>query len=919
MNAGRLVNMRLLTVLIRLPNLFGFHVPEGSLVSYPGGARWKLLKVVRVFGVFLSAVCFSFGSAQENNVAVPLLGEKVPSEIGEVSLLWDEGLADQAFRSGFYAIAESLYRETLLGEDLPTKMRHKMTLSLVGCLIAQEKTQEAMEELADYGGAKEGRYILWSLFLAYQEGDLEGMEESLLEIDVGGLLPEDVGWYHFLRGVTASYEGSEEAALNAFDEALATAVSEAQRTQFQLGQFQVRLVSEKIDEVLEAQLHQKVAEYRGRQVGFRFAQQYAVVLDRLGKRSEALALLEEQIEMVRGEEGEIRDQLLLLQGLVAGADSTVGSNAFQDLLLTGSQRDFQHTALLKLVGVVLQGESGNRSSEFLNLMDNLIERTVPHLLLEELLYFRAQLRLQNGQFASAERDAEELLSQFPGSGLKTNTLSLLASTAWQQQRYRTAADYLGQVRGELADGERKTELGVLLADCYFRAGIQSNDSEDFRNAADAYRIVMGENSVRISKGLLFYQRVLAEIRSDRLGEARSLLDDSASLAGVDTTNRWKAEWSLVKAMEADDQIEAAFERISSLVLEDLPADLQLRFRWLLARLSIDSGKPEQTVGLVSEVESLVETLPENAVEEGILPLVLSYSLLLRAEAAFALDQAEDAITTLVALRESYPESEAAIFSYIVQARFLSESNRTVEAQQLLIRMADNFSNSPYAPMALYEAALNAEKRGEATYLTEANQLLERLVEDYPEEEEFIFFSRLKQADVLRKLNQFSYAERIYEFLENTFPNRPDRILAQLSLADCLLAQVGRDPSKLDGAISRLERLRDLPDAPVDLRVEAGYKLAMAWQNKGDLGDLMRAKQIHWAMFVEFVQDETKSRQLKATGRYWIARSLLDLGELEEQGDELENARSAYESILQYNLPGATLAKARLSGLLQGNL
>ena len=162
----------------------------------------------------------------------------------------------------------------------------------------------------------------------------------------------------------------------------------------------------------------------------------------------------------------------------------------------------------------------------------------------------------------------------------------------------------------MADGERKTELGVLLADCYFRAGIQSNDSEDFRNAADAYRIVMGENSVRISKGLLFYQRVLAEIRSDRLGEARSLLDDSASLAGVDTTNRWKAEWSLVKAMEADDQIEAAFERISSLVLEDLPADLQLRFRWLLARLSIDSGKPEQTVGLVSEVESLVETLPE---------------------------------------------------------------------------------------------------------------------------------------------------------------------------------------------------------------------------------------------------------------------------------------------------------------------
>ncbi len=150
-----------------------------------------------------------------------------------------------------------------------------------------------------------------------------------------------------------------------------------------------------------------------------------------------------------------------------------------------------------------------------------------------------------------------------------------------------------------------------------------------------------------------------------------MLDGSSSLAGVDAVNRWKAEWSLVKAMKADDQMEAAFERISSLVLDDLPADLLLRFRWLLARLSIDSGKPEQTIGLVSEVESLVGTLPEDAVEEGVLPLVLSYSLLLRAEAAFALDQTGEAITTLVALRERYPESEAAIFSYIIQARFFS--------------------------------------------------------------------------------------------------------------------------------------------------------------------------------------------------------------------------------------------------------
>ncbi|MBL4574833.1 MAG: tetratricopeptide repeat protein, partial [Opitutaceae bacterium] len=920
MNAGRLVNMRLLTVLIRLPFLFGIHVKEergaakgSGSASCLRGERWLHLYPVRILWIFFcSSICLSSGLAQLDEEVTPLLIEGGVSETALISVLWDVGLADQAFRSGFYTIAESLYREALKGEALTGAIRDEMILSLVGCLIAQEKTEAAQKELNAYEGLKEGRYILWSSFLAYQLGDLDEIGESLLKIEVGGLLPEDVGWYHFLRGVVASYDGEDEDALRAFDEALETALSEAQRTQFQLGQFQVRLVSEKIDEVLEAQLHQKVNDYRGRRVGFRFAQQYSVVLDRLGKKTEALGVLQNQIEMVAGEDGEIRDQLLLLQGMIAGVDSGVGRDAFRELLLTGSQKDLQHTALLKLAGVVLHGGSGVQSSEFLNLANSLIDREVPHVLLEELLSFRAQLALQNGQFDLAERDAERLLSQFPGSSLKVNTLSVLASAAWQRQRYRTAAGYLGQIRGMLPEGERKAELGVLLADCYFRAGLQSKDPEDFRNAAEAYRIVMEEDSTKISKGLLFYQRVLAEIHSDQSDRAKSLLDEASSLEGVDAINRWKAEWALVKAMEADGRIEIAFERIESLVQEDLPPDLRLRFYWLLARLSIDSGKPEETAQLVSEVESLAETLSEGVVEEGVVSHVLSYSLLLRAQAAFALDQGDEAIATLEILRERYPESEAAIFSFIIQARVLSESNRTVEAQQLLIYMADNFSSSPFAPMALYEAALNAEKRGEATYLTEANQLLERLVRDYPEKEEFVFFSRLKQADVLRQLNQFSAAQHIYEFLENKFPNRPDQILAQLSLADCLMAQVSNDPSKLGGAISILERLMDLPNAPVDLRVEAGYKLAMARENNGDR---MRSKQIRWMLFVTFVQEEANSKQLKATGRYWMARSLLELGEMEESEGERENGRKAYESILRYNLPGTTLAKARLSGLL----
>ena len=87
-------------------------------------------------------------------------------------------------------------------------------------------------------------------------------------------------------------------------------------------------------------------------------------------------------------------------------------------------------------------------------------------------------------------------------------------------------------------------------------------------------------------------------------------------------------------------------------------------------------------------------------------------LLLRAEAAFARDETEDAIAILDQLKADYPGSKAAIFSYIIKARFLSANNKTVEAQQELIELADKYPGSEYAPMALYEAALNAERRGQ---------------------------------------------------------------------------------------------------------------------------------------------------------------------------------------------------------------
>ena len=259
------------------------------------------------------------------------------------------------------------------------------------------------------------------------------------------------------------------------------------------------------------------------------------------------------------------------------------------------------------------------------------------------------------------------------------------------------------------------------------------------------------------------------------------------------------------------------------------------------------------------------------------------------------------------MRANYGDYEAALFSYIIQARYFSSVTRTVDAQQRLVYLADNYPESRLAPMALYEAALNAEKRGQDNLLDQANQLLERIARDYPDSD-VVYYARLKQADLLRKLNQFATAQQLYELLENQYRDRSDRYLAQISLADTLMARSVEDPAKFDAAISRLELLMDLPDVPVDLRVEAGYKLGMAWKNSAEPG---KAKQAFWTLYDLVLGERNLTSSLGAKGRYWLSRSLFALADLESDEGNLDRAQGFYRIIISLRLSGYELAKAKL--------
>jgi TolA-binding protein len=588
------------------------------------------------------------------------------------------------------------------------------------------------------------------------------------------------------------------------------------------------------------------------------------------------------------------------------------------LLANGSDRAKQRVALQLLAR---SSHAGTPRDDFRRRLDELIGAATAHPLLEDLLLFRAQLALgEKKDYSRAEADATRLLEQFPGSQFKGLALGVLTGVAWEQGRYRNAANQATKAREVLSAGEAHAQLGVLVAEAWFRAGISSHSAPDFRNAADAYAAALNEVPTGVAAGPLMFQQLVSEIevanadegRADRFARPQALLDQMAPDARLDTDNRWKAEWNLARALEAAGDIAKAYDRLKKLMASpadatNLPVDLKAQLGWLQASLSFKAGDSARTLTLSGQLlESLEGTDPVLRSQ------IASMIMLLQAQANFALNppNTEAALERLRKLRAEYPKADAAMYSYIVEADYDATHGQLVEAQGLLRNLADQYRTSSYAPYALYQAAQYAERRAQENYLKDAYRILENLVKDYPQSD-LVFYARLKQGNLLRLLNDNGGAQPIFEQLVNEFPQHQGVLAARLALADCHAAQATSDASHQESAATIYEALLDLQGAPLDIRAEAGYKYGLGLARRGSNN---KALEVWSRVFTSILPDGPKSETLGPKGRFWLSKTLIWTGDLFVQLHKPEQAREAYDLIISRGLPFATQAQERLTGL-----
>lgn len=849
-----------------------------------------------------AVVLLSIASARAQTASPsPLASERANAAAAPGAWIVAEGRATSALQSGFPATAALLYRDVLADPALAAAARPRVTLELVTALLDAGDVTAAEAELKTYNGPSDSSYRLRAGLLAAHARRRDVAKAELGEVNADHLAPGERGWWLFLQAQIADLDNDIARANSLYDQAVQAAVSEQQRAHFALGQAQAQLRITPPDETRLAAMRTNVEQFQGTRQGYVWVRTYATALHALRRDVEAKAALQRQLAVLPATERETADQLRLMLGLIAGEGTPEGRRALAQLVRSGVKPETQRTALYLLA-------RGARTpadrEELRRTLSELIGAPTLHPIIEDLRLVRAQMALLDKQYNAAEEDARLLLEFFPGSPLKPAALGVRLAVAWDLRLYRSAADLASQLRLLVPAGRERSELGVLVAEAYFRA-------KDFKNAADAYEALLRDVHAApqvVPTGGLIFMRVLSDIQAERIDAAAALLDEMAANPAFDVESRWQAEWNLIRAMQARNQTGPAQARVEKLLAAgtaSVPAELRVRLLWLRAKLSFDNGAPQAAVAQVDELLTAAAAAP---LEPALKSEVTSTAQLLKAQALLELGRDADGVALLDQLRAEFKESKAALYSYLVQAARQAKRGDLAGAQKTLSDMVENHPKSEFAPFALYQAGLYAEQQGLDRNLQDAHKFMETLAKNYPGNE-LVFYARLKQGDLLRKLNDFGSARLVYEDLINNFGQHPDVLLAQLALADSLFAQGANNVTNYESAAALYERLRDLPSAPVDLRVEAGYKWGFALSRRG------RAPEAHaalWGVVDAFLIDPAQAAKLGPRGRWWMSRTLLELGQQLEDGGKLDEAQRAYQLIVDNKLGGVAEATAKLA-------
>lgn len=858
----------------------------------------KFGKFCAIIGTSICSLQLSFATTTDiaksfSEKPAPLTFSKQNKSAEYVASLEEGALS--ALKAGMPSLAQAIVEDAVSIENLPSQKERNLMLILADAFIAQGKFESAMKILADADLKDSNNIIRIALVNIGLSNGLDA-KKILENVDVKKISSEMLSWYYVAKGYAEYENGDIHNALKYFKEAKSAAT-----TQFALADIMIAENLCKLTEIdssdtnslasIENNLRENVKLYFGTPQGFQLAKQHASVLFKLGKRDEALEVLNQQLEIELSSDLD-KDEIRIIAAAMT-KNSVIQLQMLRDILKSTISNDICAFAMAMLAKN--PDISNDERKEFLlELLEKGSEQIRDRILLE-----LAKASIKSYDVTTATKFATRLVEEFPASNYKKDALRILAWTAFasdsnKNPEYRLAASHLSTLADLETDKNKSNELRLIAADCFFL-------NKDFTIAAKLYESLFA--TMKNKRGTTLNRAIEANLKRDNYKVVTTLLDSAYPDSNINDDEIWNAEWKLISYLREKNLTDKAKTRIEySIKNAKRTKSLLIKMQWLAARMSEESGDIEKAI---VQCDNILATLKSEGIKDAqTRKLVAANAMLMKARCLESLNKIEGengAFQLYKRLRQEYPMSDAAKVSYLYQARAESKLGHFAAAQQLCLALFESDTKGTYAYDAVTDAANYTRKLGSETDYKTAIDMLDKLCNTFPNNPRN-FYARLSQAEMLRLVNAFADAGKLYEEIINQYNSHPEVHLAWLGLGDCALAQ----KSKVASASTIFERLYSLPDVQIGVKAEAAYKCAFALERTNRTRE---ANEIRWVTSAQLL-----SQKLNPVARYWIGRSLFTLATNLENSNSKRDAYAVYEMIVKYKLPSYSTAEAKLKSI-----
>jgi cellulose synthase operon protein C len=805
--------------------------------------------------------------------------------------------------NGDAPLAEGAFRGALtLSAQLTNEERQQASFGLIFSLIAESNPDAAADALKNLGQTNHPRAQLAELLICVEKNDFVKASELLEKCPVDQFKGTDLYARYLAEGVLMESTGKFQAAKEAFLHAMVLAPNLTARNQANRHLVWLSCLDGKmaIDADLLKYAKRDWKRAKRPDLSTAAALQYAAILRLSGQTQEAILVLNDQLSALG--KSDKKEQIKLwgaLMDLCARGSQEQVEAALHLLELSESGVQLSSALIVLEKDLLLKNPSRLR-----DIVTRSIEAPQPCAILPELLLTRARTYLQENSLEQAMQDAKRVQSSFPGTRSYTQACSLIAWIALNRTppQYRTAAQALSEaIKGDI-ESEVRWKWMLWEGDLYAVSG-------DAGLASALYKALFENKEAPASarsKAVCRFFQMNAEL--EEVTVMASFLDDSSLVSLLEPKDFLTAGLIYLRALARSGKTSEAIAQIDKLrplYSVNEFAELEALLLTLLA-----SNQDWSALKIRSQaLEAQLSQMDRSSISNQAWVNLMSIALFEKAHAELEENELTAANLTLNRLRKEFPHASLAALSYIIEADYYAGLDRLVEAQQRLVELADTHGDSPYAPIAIMQAARYARKRRFPAAYEDSIGLLDRIVRQYPQDADLVFEARFEQAQILEILGRFDDAQSLFDALLYQYAKHPEVPRLLLAKGDCLFAQATQSSNiadKAQQAGSLFERLFDQTTLAPALRVEAGYKWAKTLEAQGKPG---QAIEVYTRIITELLLITPEGViQWPAEGtRYWLSRSILDEAKLlEAQGGKDAQIQNLYSLLVRYDLQGQLL-------------